>query len=99
MTYLTGLTFGQNNWTPQFLKDINRETCIGCGRCFKVCGRAVMSLIGLNEDGEAIDEDEDDDDIERKVMSIVDADRCVGCQACMRVCPKGCHTHAPMALA
>ncbi|NET34332.1 MAG: ferredoxin III, nif-specific [Cyanothece sp. SIO1E1] len=99
MTYLTGLTFGQKDWTPQFLQAINRDTCIGCGRCFKACGRAVMSLIGLNEAGEVVDEDEDDDDVERKVMTIVDADRCIGCQACTRVCPKGCHTHAPMALA
>ena len=48
MSFITGLTFGKTDWTPQFLKDIARETCLGCGRCFKVCGRNVMALIVLS---------------------------------------------------
>lgn len=95
MSFVTGLTFGKTDWTPQFLKDIARETCLGCGRCFKVCGRNVMALIALNEEGEVVDE-EDDDEIERKVMTVVNANNCIGCQACDRVCPKGCHNYAPL---
>jgi Nif-specific ferredoxin III len=34
--------------------DIDPEKCIGCGRCYKVCGREVMTLKGLNEDGELV---------------------------------------------
>ena len=38
-------------WVPVYLTAINGETCIGCGRCFKVCSREVMHLYGLDEDG------------------------------------------------
>lgn len=95
MTYITGLTFGKKPWTPQFLQDITRDTCLGCGRCFKACGRGVMALIALNDEGNVVDEDDDDDEVERKVMTVIKAENCIGCQACERVCPKGCHVYAP----
>ena len=38
-------------WTPKFVKHINQEKCIGCGRCFKVCGREVLQLAGVSEEG------------------------------------------------
>lgn len=86
-------------WEPEYLVSINSETCIGCGRCFKVCGRDVMHLKGLDEDGALIDfdpdEDEDDEEFERKIMVIVNAGNCIGCTACARVCPKSCQTHTP----
>ncbi|MGF1480520.1 MAG: ferredoxin III, nif-specific [Cyanophyceae cyanobacterium] len=92
MATLTGLTQGGLAWEPKFITEINQETCLGCGRCFKVCGRNVLGLKPMNEFGEFIDED-DDDDIERQVMTIVDASKCIGCEACARICPKKCHTH------
>ncbi|WP_017298833.1 ferredoxin III, nif-specific [Nodosilinea nodulosa] len=95
MAFLTGLTLGGDPWTPQFLKTINWATCLGCGRCFKACGRGVMALIALNDEGAIVDEDDDDDEVERKVMAIVKAENCIGCQACDRVCPKACHTYEP----
>jgi Nif-specific ferredoxin III len=54
----------------------------------------VLLLKALNEDGEFV-EDEEDEEIERKVMTILNSDYCIGCQACSRVCPKNCYTHAP----
>ncbi|MDX2099446.1 MAG: ferredoxin III, nif-specific [Leptolyngbyaceae cyanobacterium bins.59] len=98
MATVTGLTYGQTTWTPKFVTSINLKTCLGCGRCFKACGRDVLSLRALNEDGEFVDA-EDDDEIERKVMTILNQENCIGCEACSRVCPKNCHTHAPLALA
>jgi Nif-specific ferredoxin III len=95
---LTNLTFGGKVWTPQFVQDINQDKCIGCGRCFKVCGRDVLHLQALNEEGEFVNEDEGEE-VERKVMSILNLDNCVGCQACSRVCPKNCYTHASLAIA
>lgn len=80
------------NWEPQYLLSIDRATCIGCGRCYKVCGRSVMTLMGVNDDDELVSL-EDDDDIERKVMAMADAGACVGCGACARVCPTNCQTH------
>ena len=86
-------------WTPKFVKEINQDTCIGCGRCFKVCGRDVLQLVGIGDDGEiiklALDED-DDDEYEKKVMTVANQLNCVGCEACAKICPKKCYTHTPM---
>ncbi|MCG6135444.1 MAG: ferredoxin III, nif-specific [Nostoc sp. LLA-1] len=95
MTQLTGLTFGGNTWTPKFAQEIDLEKCIGCGRCFKICGHNVLSLKALNEDGEFV-EDEDDDEIERKVMVIANPENCIGCEACARICSKNCYTHGAL---
>jgi Nif-specific ferredoxin III len=82
-------------WTPEFLVAIDGSVCIGCGRCYKVCGRDVMTLKGISEDGDVVAlEDDDDDEIERKVMVLADAGACIGCGACARVCPTDCQTHA-----
>ncbi|HLP40696.1 MAG TPA: ferredoxin III, nif-specific [Fibrobacteria bacterium] len=88
------------SWIPKFVQAIDQEKCIGCGRCFKVCGRDVLQLAGLDEDGVLIPlagEDDADDEYEKKVMTIANAFNCVGCEACMKICPKKCYTHAGMA--
>ena len=41
-----------SDYTPLYLTDINGETCIGCGRCFKVCPQDVMALYGVDDTGE-----------------------------------------------
>ena len=85
-------------WTPQYLITIDAKKCIGCGRCFKVCGRDVMTLKGINEEGELIDLDNDEDDeIEKKIMVLNDQGACIGCGACARVCPADCQTHVSAA--
>lgn len=83
------------DWTPDFLLAIDAGVCIGCGRCFKVCGRNVMTLKGINEDGDLVDPEEDE--IERQVMVMNDAGACIGCGACARVCPTNCQTHGAAA--
>lgn len=98
MSTYTGLTFAGKVWIPKFLEAIDPTRCLGCGRCFKVCGRNVMQLKAMNEEGEFV-EDEDGEEIERKVMTIANPDNCVGCEACSRVCPKNCHSHGVLALA
>jgi Nif-specific ferredoxin III len=84
-------------WTPQFVQSLSEEKCIGCGRCFKVCPRGVLELVGLDDEGEriVIDLDSDDDEeYEKKVMTIAHQELCIGCTACSKICPKKCYTHA-----
>jgi Nif-specific ferredoxin III len=94
MTTLTGLTFGGKTWTPNFVQEIDKDKCIGCGRCIKVCGYNVLALKAMNEEGEFV-EDEDDEEIERKVMTVLHKENCIGCEACSRICSKNCYSHAP----
>jgi len=85
-------TKGGSDWTPMYVAAVDQEKCIGCGRCYKVCGRSVLSLIDKPFED---DEDEFGDDMCNKVMSIADADDCIGCEACARTCTKKCYTHYP----
>ncbi|MCE5181844.1 MAG: ferredoxin III, nif-specific [Betaproteobacteria bacterium] len=87
------------SWIPKFVKAINKEKCIGCGRCFKVCGRDVLQLMGMDDEGEliAVDIDGDDDDeYEKKVMTVANEQNCTGCEACAKICPKKCYSHEAM---
>jgi Nif-specific ferredoxin III len=88
--YITGITRGGTTWTPAFITALNQTTCIGCGRCYKVCPRDVFDLV------ERTDESENDDgfsDDTSMVMSLRNPMDCIGCQACSKVCPKNCHSH------
>lgn len=100
MAYTITLPSGVE-WTPQFAQDIEEEKCIGCGRCFKVCGRDVLQLVGIDEDGERVavstDDDDDVDEYTKMVMTIAHPENCVGCEACSKICPKKCYTHGPAA--
>ena len=95
---IVALTRGGEQWTPEFVVDLDQSTCIGCGRCYKVCPRDVFELVERGESDD-IDEDDDfyDDDDEMMVMSISNEMDCIGCMSCSRVCPKGCHSHAAIA--
>ncbi len=95
MNYITGITRGGTSWVPSFITALNEATCIGCGRCFKVCSRKVFDLVERE-----VDEDDDDgfSDDTSMVMRLTDAMDCIGCLACAQVCPKKCHSHGPQAL-
>ncbi|WP_078709113.1 ferredoxin III, nif-specific [Consotaella salsifontis] len=92
---MTAYTRDGTTYLPKYLIAIDPAQCIGCGRCFKVCGQGVMTLKGVDEDGQFINiEDEDDDEVERRVMTLARAGACIGCGACARVCTRGCQSHA-----
>ena len=86
----TSHTRGGAPWEPVYLLAIDGEVCLGCGRCFKVCGRDVLAMQALDEDGDVT---EVEGEAERFVMTIAHADDCIGCGACARVCAKNCQTH------
>ncbi|HCS12906.1 MAG: ferredoxin III, nif-specific [Zetaproteobacteria bacterium CG06_land_8_20_14_3_00_59_53] len=96
---ITGITRSGETWTPEFVTGLDQSTCIGCGRCFKVCPREVFDLVERELDDSDYDDGyEDIDDDVVMVMSIRNAMDCIGCSACSRVCPKNCHTHSPQAV-
>jgi Nif-specific ferredoxin III len=88
------LTRGGTPYHPTFVVALDQKTCIGCGRCYKVCPRDVFELVERDED--EMDEDLDEDQM--SVMSLKNMLDCIGCGSCARVCPKGCHTHEALSV-
>ncbi len=65
----------RSRWMPKYLSAIDGATCIGCGRCFKVCSREVMHLHGIDDVGEILgpfDGEEDDfgGELNRMIMVV-----------------------------
>lgn len=85
------LTRDGTPWEPMYLDAIDAETCIGCGRCFKVCAQNVLKMMGVDEDDNLVEAD--DDDAEHMVMTIGAKGACIGCGACARVCGAKALTH------
>lgn len=97
---ITGVTRGGTPWIPQFVTGLNEEKCIGCGRCYKVCPRDVLTIVQRAiDDVDLDDDDDDDDDSDNSFMTLSNAMDCIGCEACSRVCPKACFTHSALPLA
>jgi Nif-specific ferredoxin III len=99
MSFATVTMPDGRSWVPRFVQAIDKEKCIGCGRCFKVCGRAVLRLMGVDDEGAliAMDADDDDGEYEKKVMTVANQQNCIGCEACARICPKKCYRHEELA--
>ncbi len=98
--FVTGVTYGGNEWTPEFVSDLNQNNCIGCGRCFKVCPRDVFDLVekeGMDDDDYDDDYGDFEDDDNSMVMSLKSPEDCIGCTSCSKVCPKDCFTHTSKA--
>lgn len=85
------LTRDGSPWEPLYLDAIDPELCIGCGRCFKVCGQDVLALAAINEEGEIVDPDEEES--ERMITVVANKGNCIGCKACMRVCSTKAQKH------
>jgi len=84
MAYITGTRKDGSEYTPEFVASIDKDACIGCGRCYKACGHGCLGM--------AMEEDEETD-TEKYFMQVVNDDSCIGCLACSTACPKGCFTH------
>lgn len=71
MDRIVSYTRGGKSWTHKFIESIDFERCIGCGRCYKVCGRGVLELIDKPFEGE----DEYGDDMGNKCSKILKEER------------------------
>jgi Nif-specific ferredoxin III len=87
MAYITGLTRDKREWTPLFVRSIDKELCIGCARCFKVCSRDVLAY-----------EEVDEEDSAKMFMKVESPGNCIGCQACGKTCSKKAFSFEPAAM-
>lgn len=85
MAYITGLTRGKTEWTPMFVKGVDDNKCIGCGRCMKICAHDVLAPKEVDEEESA-----------KMFASVKHPDNCIGCQACGRTCTKKAFSFEPL---
>lgn len=98
MSHVTVTLPSGHVYTPRFVHGVDEARCIGCGRCYKICGQDVLVLAGINAAGAQVPPDDDDEDeCDRKVMTVARPRQCIGCEACARTCTKKAFRHAPLA--
>jgi Nif-specific ferredoxin III len=85
MSLIKGLTKNCREWTPEFIKTLDKDLCIGCGRCYKSCTKGVLAF-----------EETDTEETVKAYMTIANDGNCIGCKACGQNCPKGCFSFAPV---
>ncbi len=85
MAYITGYTRGKKEYVPRFVKAVDDELCIGCGRCMKICARGVLAPKEVDEEDSA-----------KMFCSVANPDECIGCEACGRTCKKGALSFEPV---
>ncbi|MFC1813317.1 4Fe-4S dicluster domain-containing protein [Thermodesulfobacteriota bacterium] len=62
--------------TTNFLPEISRETCVGCGKCVSACPVEAMTLVSA-----------DDPEHPKKKKARLNEEICLGCGVCARACP------------
>ncbi len=75
-------TFGGSPWTPLYVDTFDKNKCLGCGRCIKLC---VQKVLG-------VETYEDDEGTERQIAKIDNKNLCIGCQSCGSICVRRCYT-------
>lgn len=64
--------------TTNYIPEISTDTCIGCGKCAKVCPILAISM----EENKTVPGNS-----KHKKYAVVDAEICLGCGVCARNCP------------
>ncbi len=64
--------------TTNFLPEIKKELCNGCGKCVSVCPVEAMALVSANDPMKP-----------KRKSAKVDENLCLGCGVCARVCSEG----------
>lgn len=63
--------------TTNFIPEINRAECNGCGRCVTICPVEAMTLVSAN-----------DPKMPKRKVAKLDESMCLGCGLCVKACPK-----------
>jgi ferredoxin len=63
--------------TSNYLPEVNRESCNGCGNCVNICPVEAISLVSAN-----------DPHYPKKKVARVNEELCLGCGICVKGCPK-----------
>jgi Nif-specific ferredoxin III len=85
MAVIKGLTKDGHEWIPEFIKTLDKDLCIGCGRCYKACTKNVLAY-----------EEVDTEETVKAYMKIDNDGNCIGCKACGQNCPKSCFSFEPV---
>lgn len=63
--------------TTNFIPEVNKDNCNGCGKCVSVCPVEAMMLISANDPRKP-----------QKKLAKLDEERCLGCGLCVRACTR-----------
>ena len=63
--------------TTNFIPEINRAECNGCGRCVTICPVEAMALVSAN-----------DPKMPKRKVAKLDESMCLGCGLCVKACTK-----------
>ncbi len=64
--------------TTNFIPEINEDTCIGCGRCVRLCPVEAMGLVSANDPHRL-----------KREKAKLNEEICLGCGLCVRACANG----------
>lgn len=62
--------------TTNFMPDIERQKCSGCGTCVDVCPVEAMALVSANDPARP-----------KAKVALLNGEICLGCGVCAKVCP------------